>query len=290
MKKTAKFLASILCVAAMGGSILPFVGCGGSDPTAGEVRISGSSSVTPLMEKLRAEYLKKNKNVDIEIQQSDSGTGIKDTQEGKNDIGMASRALKDTETGIVSESICLDGVALVVNPSCTLENVTGPQVFELYINGTAIESVSNALSRESGSGTRGAFDELIKDASGTTMAKYLEAKDANGALLHSNFATCVTVQNSNGAMKSTIASNSAGNTVGYISMGTLDATVKALKYGGVAATVENVLNGTYKLSRPFNIVYKSKESLSPAAKAFIDYIMSTEGQKIVTDNGYISKK
>ena len=96
------------------------------------------------------------------------------------------------------------------------------------------------------------------------------------------------IQNTTGAVKSTIQSNGAGNTVGYISMGALDSSVKALTYDGVAATAENVKNGTYKLSRPFNIVYRSEAALSPAAKDFIEFIMSGAGQYIAEYEGYIA--
>ena len=277
MKKTTKILMSTLCAAAVCGSAAAFGGCGSSaDGRSTEIVVTGSSSVTPLMEKLAAVYEVLNEDVKVTIQMSDSGTGIADAQQGKNDFGMASRNLKDSETGVVQQTICNDGVALVVNTSCTVTNVTSADIYGLYASGTAIGSVTNAISREDGSGTRDAFDGLIKNAAGDALSKL------------TSFADCVDIQNTTGAVKSTIQSNGAGNTVGYISMGALDSSVKALTYDGVAATAENVKNGTYKLSRPFNIVYRSEAALSPAAKDFIEFIMSGAGQYIAEYEGYIA--
>ena len=278
MKKSTKILASALCAAAIVSSMAAFTGCGDAERGAKteEIVITGSSSVTPLMEKLAAVYEVLNQNVKITIQMSDSGTGIADAQQGKNDFGMASRNLKDNETGVVQTTICNDGVALVVNASCTLANVTSTEVYDLYANGRAIGTVTNAISREDGSGTRDAFDGLIKNAAGDALSKI------------TSFADCVDVQSTTGAVKSAIQSNRAGNVVGYISMGALDDTVKALTYEGVAATAENVKNGTYKLSRPFNIVYKSESSLSSAAKEFIEFIMSGAGRYIAEYEGYVA--
>lgn len=279
MKKLAKAIMSVVCIAAIGGGTAAFAGC---DFDAGktEIVVTGSSSVTPLMEKLAAVYEVLNGDVKITIQMSDSGTGVADAQQGKNDFGMASRNLKDGETGVVSTTICRDGVALVANTSCSLSNVTSDEIFQLYANGTAIGGViTNAISREAGSGTRDAFDGLIKSAAGATLESQYVSQG--------RFADCVDVQSSTGAVKSGVQGNSSGNTIGYISMGSLDDTVKALSFNGVEATVENVKNGTYELSRPFNIVYKSDTELSDAAKAFIDFILSPAGQWIAEYEGYI---
>lgn len=283
MKRLTKVVLSMSCVAAVIGSTMAFAACGGSAVNKTEIFISGSSSVTPLMQTLGAVYEVLHDDVTVTIQTTDSGSGIADTQKGLNDFGMASRKLKDdSETGVVAQTICTDGVAMIVNNGCPLNDVTSAQIFDLYTAGTAISGVTNGISREDGSGTRGAFDELIANADGSaTLAKAVEA---NGGKM----ANCIDIQNSTGAVKGAIQSNLAGNTIGYISMGSLDETVKALTFGGVAPTVENVKNGVYKLSRPFNIVYKSWEGLSSQAKAFIEFIMSPAGQYIASQEGYVT--
>ena len=288
MTKAMKKVTCLACVAVMGLGAAMFAACddqGGNNPGGDtnreveELYISGSSSVAPLMEKLASVYESFNPYVDITVQTSDSGTGVANAIAGTNDFGMASRALKDSEIeqGVTSKQIAIDGVALVVNPEADLDNVTSDQVYQLYANGTAIGSITEAISREDGSGTRDAFDSLIKSAAGEELGDLL------------TFNSHVTIQQSTGGVKSVIATAGTTNTIGYISMGSIDDTVKTVDFEGVEATAENVKNGSYALSRPFNIVYKSEEDLSEAAQLFIDFIMSEAGQHIAEAEGYISE-
>ena len=129
-----------------------------------------------------------------------------------------------------------------------------------------------AVSREDGSGTRGAFIELFG----------IEQKDKDGNKVDKTTSS-VQITNSTSVMMTTVAENKAA--IGYISLGSLNDTVKAVKIDGAEATVDNVKNGTYKVSRPFNIAVK--EGLSEVAQDFVDYILSTEGQEVVQKNGYI---
>ena len=131
----------------------------------------------------------------------------------------------------------------------------------------------SVISREDGSGTRGAFVELFEIE---------EEKDGEKVDLNTDEAS---VTNSTSVMMTTVAGDE--NAIGYISLGSLDDTVKAVKIDGVEATVDNVSNDSYKIARPFNILTSDKES--DAAKDFVNYIMSSDGQKIVEDNGYIKE-
>ena len=140
---------------------------------------------------------------------------------------------------------------------------------------TAMAAASGDIticSREDGSGTRGAFIELFG----------IEEKDADGNKVD-NTTEAAKITNSTSVMLSTVAQDE--NAIGYISLGSLNDTVKAVKIDGAEATAENVANDTYKVSRPFNIV--TGEKVSEAAQDFVNYIMSEEGQQIVEDNGYI---
>ena len=130
------------------------------------------------------------------------------------------------------------------------------------------------VSREDGSGTRGAFVELFG----------IEEKDESGEKVDRTTTDAQTTNNTS-VMMTTVSGDMYA--IGYISLGSLNNTVKAVKIDGVEPTVENVKNETYKIARPFNIAYK-EDALSDAAKDFINYIMSSEGQQIITDNGYIS--
>ncbi len=128
------------------------------------------------------------------------------------------------------------------------------------------------VSREEGSGTRGAFIELTG----------VEEKNADGVKVDNTTEEAV-VTNSTNVMMTTVAGDESA--IGYISLGSLNDTVKALRIDGVDATVENIKNGTYTLARPFNIA--TKEGLSEAAQDFVNYIMSAEGQQVIADNKYI---
>ena len=144
-------------------------------------------------------------------------------------------------------------------------------------NGSTAQASSKnitVISREDGSGTRGAFIELVG----------VEQKDSSGKKIDMTSEDAVVV-NSTATVITTVAGDESS--IGYISLGALNSTVKALKVGGVEATADNVKNGSYKLSRPFNIA--TKGTPSELAQDFINYIMSANGQKIVEDNGYISE-
>lgn len=134
-------------------------------------------------------------------------------------------------------------------------------------------STISVVSREDGSGTRGAFIELFG----------IEQKDGDGNKIDYTTDEAI-VTNSTSVMMTTVAGDAAG--IGYVSLGSLDDSVKALKIDGAEATVDNIKSGTYKISRPFNIVTKAE--VSDVAQDFIDYIMSADGQAVIEENGYIS--
>ena len=139
-------------------------------------------------------------------------------------------------------------------------------------SGSGDDAIS-VLTREEGSGTRGAFIELFG----------IEEKDANGDKVDLTTPTAA-ITNSTSVMMTSVAGDA--NAIGYISLGSLNNTVKALSIDGAEATAENVKSGTYKVARPFNIV--TKDGVSDVAQDFIDYIMSSDGQKVVEENGCIS--
>lgn len=269
MKNQTKKVVSVLCAAALLGSGAILGACGEKKDANKNVTISGSSSVTPLMEKLAAAY-EQDHDVRITVNMSSSGAGISDTQNDLNDFGMSSRKLKDEEKGIKGETLCMDGIALIVNKNCDVTNVNKADVKALYENGTAIPdtTITAAIGRDASSGTRSAFDELLKITNG-----YF--KDAS--LLTETGNVIEAIQNST-------------NSIGYISYGSLNDNVKAVSLDGVACTVENIKSGTYALQRPFVIVLKDGKTLSEAAQGFYDYIMGTSAQTVISKAGYITMK
>lgn len=275
MKK--KFLAIGVAAALSVTAVGMMAGCGPASADDGEedltLTISGSTSVQPLMNELAAKYEELNEGVDIEVSGGGSGVGISDAQQGRVDIGMSSRDLNSNETGVTSKKIADDGIAIIVKSDCTVSSVTSAEIFDLYISGTAIQNtITKAVMRESASGTRSAFLELIvKD--GVAM------EDAYAEQLA--FADCVQEANSTDLAISNVAGDTA--TLGFISLGSVAANasqIKALAVDGVEATLENVANGSYAIARPFNLIYQ-EDKLSDLAKDFLAFIDSAEGQAII---------
>ncbi len=265
MKKTIKFLMSIFCVTIMCVSMVFLTACGDTNKS---IVISGSSSVTPIMEKLAAEY-EKTHDVRIIINMSSSGAGISDAQNGLNDFGMSSRELKDSETGVTGEVLCMDGIALIVNKNCTVNNVSKSDVKNLFENGIAIPetTITAGIGRDGSSGTRTAFDELLG------IKNY-----------HSKVSTLAETGNVIEAIKA------SKNSLGYISYGSVNESIKALSLDGIACNMENIKNSTYALQRPFVIVINKDKKLSAEAQEFYNFIMSSQAQEIITKAGYISVK
>ncbi len=290
MKKflaVAVAICSLFCVFALTGC--DSTGSGNGDYETVTVKISGSSSVSPLMAKLADAFMETeplvvvNENgkdvvrkVELSLTTSDSGQGISDVIKGTSEIGMASREIKESETaqGALGQVLCYDGIVLITHKENAETNATQQQLYDLYYNGTPIGTIAKAVTREASSGTRGAFDELVFKPLDSGYAEKPFADDI------------VSEANSTGLVTDKITKDGEKNTIGYISLGSLDNSVKALTYEGVEGTVENILSGVYKLSRPFNLVFKDGVELSPAAQKFMDFINSDAGQAIIAD-GYV---
>ena len=267
-----KRLVVLLCGAVMISGLAVGCGSGSAEGDTAKITISGSTSVGPTMEVL-AEVYEKNNDVNIEVQQVGSSAGIKNTIDGTSDLGMSSRDLKDEETKEVDGTqIAIDGIAVITNTANKVTDLTSEQVKDIFtgkitnwkeVGGEDAQIV--VVSREDGSGTRDGFqdilgfesDELIKDAQ---------------------------ICDGSGNVKSTVEGNE--NAIAYISFGYLGDTLNDVKIDGVEPTDANVVDGKYPISRPFIVVNK-KDGLSDVAKAFVDFIMSEEGQNIVAEEGFI---
>jgi len=272
-----------LALALIAGAAL--TGCGngtdggnggdGGDALSGTVVIAGSTSVQPLSEELAEAFSDINGDITVEVQGGGSGQGIKSIEDKIADLGALSREVKEEEKALIAAEtvIAKDGVAVVVNPDCGVSDLTLEQIRKIYtgeitnwseVGGNDAPIV--VVTREEGSGTRGAFTEITKVLS----------KDESGNEIDGTTTNAI-VQGSTGAVKQTVASTP--DSIGYISLGALDDTVKALNVEGVAPSNDTVLSGDYKISRPF--IYVSGEEVSPAAQAFLDFVLSDEGQAIV---------
>ncbi len=287
MKKGIKLALCALSAAVIAGNVAMFTACGG-EGKKDTILITGSTSVEAVMTPLAAEY-EKDHNVRINITANGSGVGIKDTLEGRNDFGMSSRDLsEDEKKSLNGDYLCRDGIAVVVKKGSAVEKADNDQLFALYTAGTPFEDngvmISVPVGREGSSGTREAFDENIKNAEGKSIKE-----------LKCGYWDNANPCSSTGLLISAVSGNA--NAVGYASLGSYLAntdTLKALKVKGyeqteyVEATTANVLNGSYKLQRPFVLVTKKDKEMSAAAKAFYDWLLTDDAAKqIISTKGYV---
>lgn len=276
-KKSKKILALGLALILTAGIL---AGCGGKSQ-GGEIVIAGSTSVQPLSEALADEYMAANKDVTITVQGGGSGQAIKSLKDEIAQIGSLSREVKEEEKADIGNEyvIAKDGVAVVVNKDVKVDDLTMDQIKGIYTgeitNWKEVGGQDAAISvvtREEGSGTRGAFTEITK----------VLDKDAAGNEIDSTTSKAL-VQPSTGAVMETVSSTPGS--IGYVSLEAVTGKVNALKVDGVSISKETVLDGTYKISRPF--IYAVPAKVDAATQAFIDWVMGDEGQKVIEDNGFI---
>lgn len=242
---------------------------------SGTITVAGSTSVQPFSEVLAQEFIKNHLGVKIDVQGGGSSQGIQAVTGGAADIGASSRELKPDEkaSGLVETTIALDGIAVIVHPSNQINEITLNDLKDVYLGKIAnwkelggIDSPITVVCREAGSGTRGAFEELVMNKE--------------------NISNQVIIQNATGAVKTTVAGDEKA--IGFVSMAAINQDVKTLKIDGIEASIANVKNGNYKISRPF--LYLTKGQPQGLTKAFIDYVLSDEGQALMQEEGAISVK
>lgn len=242
-----------------------------SKPSKSGIIIAGSTSVQPFAEALSEEYMKLNKDIEIDVQGGGSSAGVMSAQTNTADIGMSSRELKGDEKKMWYVEIARDGLAVIVNPANIIGNLTLEQARDIYsgkiTNWSQLggkKADIHVITREEGSGTRSAFESLV-----------MNKVEINPRAI---------VQDSNGTVRQLVGDDAAA--IGYISLGLVDEKVKALELDGVGATRENVINGTYGLSRPFLFI----TSVPPTGKTklFIDFVLSAEGKKLLNAEGLVT--
>src|SRR5215213_2808253 len=251
--------------------MLVLAACGPSD--SGGITVTGSTSVTPFAEHLAELYQKQHAGVAINIQGLGSSAGIRAALDGVAEIGMSSRDLQPEEADALDQIvIARDALAVVVNPANPITGLSTEQIQGIFggqirnwdaLGGPALPIT--VVGREAGSGTFSAFEELV-----------MKGKPV---------ATLALRQGSNGAIRQIIAQDA--NAIGYISLGIVDPTVKALAIDSIAPSVEHVEAETYKLVRPFLFVWRKGQPLSPLGQAFVNYVMGAEGQNELLKAGLV---
>ena len=267
MKKTITLLtAAVLLSGALAG-------CGGTEKVSGTVTTDGSTSMEKVIGYLSESYMEENPNVKVTYNPTGSGSGIQAVSEGRCDIGLSSRNLKDEEkaSGLEQTVIAIDGIAIIVNPENTVEDLTVEQIGKLYtgeitnwkdIGGTDAPIV--LIGREAASGTRDGFESITgtKD-----KCQYAQELTSTGDVIQ------------------TVASNP--NAIGYASLAAVKDTVKALSVEGVQPTEETIQDGTYKIQRNFVFVTKKGEELKEPAKSFFDYAVSGNADDLIVKAGAV---
>lgn len=240
---------------------------------SGTVSTDGSTSMEKVINSLGESFMAMNKDVKFTYNPTGSGSGIQAVSEGRCDIGLSSRALKDDEkaSGLVETVVALDGIAIVVNPENPVSDLDVDTIAKIYtgeitnwseVGGADAEIV--LVGREAGSGTRSGFEELTETAD---KCKYRQELTSTGDVI------------------TAVAQNP--DAIGYASLASVKDSVKALKVAGVTPSEETVKDGTYLIQRPFVLVTKEGVALSPVAQAFFDYATKGQANDIITASGVV---
>ena len=241
---------------------------------SGTVSTDGSTSMEKVINSLGESFMAMNKDVKFTYNPTGSGSGIQAVSEGRCDIGLSSRALKDDEkaSGLVETVVALDGIAIVVNPENPVSDLDIDTIAKIYtgeitnwkdVGGNDAEIV--LIGREAGSGTRDGFESITntKDA-----CQYRQELTSTGDVIN------------------TVSQNP--DAIGYASLSAVGDSVKALTVGGVEATEATVKDGSYVVQRPFVLVTKEGTKLSPAAQAFFEYALSADAASIIAAAGAVA--
>ena len=240
---------------------------------SGTVATDGSTSMEKVVGALGEAFMEANPDTTFTYNPTGSGSGIQAVQEGRCDIGLSSRALKDAEkeAGLTETVLAYDGIAMIVNPANPVEDLSLEQIADIYtgkitnwseVGGNDSQIV--LIGREAGSGTRGGFEEIV----GVVDAcQYRQELSSTGDVI------------------TTVAQNP--DAIGYASLAAVKDTVKALKVAGVTPTEATVKDGTYTIQRPFVLATKTGEKLNDVAQAFFDYATSAEAGEIITAAGAV---
>ena len=263
MKKIISLItAGILLVCVLAG-------CGGD---SGTVTTDGSTSMSKVINALGEAFLS-DTGITVTYNATGSGAGIQAVQEGRCDIGLSSRNLKDEEKakGLEGTILAYDGIAIIVNPNNPVSDLDVATIAKIYtgeiknwkeVGGNDAEIV--LIGREAGSGTRDGFESITDTED---KCKYRQELTSTGDVI------------------TTVASNPAA--IGYASLASVKDTVKALTVGGVTPSEETIKNGTYVVQRPFVIVTKKDTKLSESAQKFFDYITSSAANEIISGAGVV---
>ncbi len=270
VKRIVAFALAAVCAVSLSA------GCGKKSDGGGTVATDGSTSMEKVIGSLKETFEADNKGITVTYNPTGSSSGITAVEEGRCDIGLSSRDLKDEEKakGLTGTVLAYDGIAIIVHPENTVSDLTLEQIAGIYtgeitnwkdIGGNDAEIV--VIGREAGSGTRDGF-ESISDTK--DKCKYNQELTSTGDVI------------------TTVAGNPAA--IGYASLASVKDNVKALKVDGVAPSEATIKDGSYKVQRNFVLVTKTDGKLSEAAQKFFDYITSEDASEVIKNAGAVPVK
>lgn len=242
---------------------------------SGSVSTNGSTSMEKVIGILSEQFMADKSGVSVTYDPTGSGAGIEAASNGSADIGLSSRALKDEEIagGLTGTTVALDGIAVIVNAGSKVEDLSVEQIAQIFtgeitdwseVGGEA--GTISCIGREAGSGTRDGFESITNTKDACKLDQELT---------------------STGGVIEAVAGNP--NAIGYASLSAVEGkdTIKALTVGGVACTEETVLDGSYAIQRPFVLVTRTGEALSPADQAFFDFATSSAANDLIKSAGAV---
>ena len=246
---------------------------GSTSALSGTISTNGSTSMEKVIGTLSEAFMGDNSGVTITYDATGSGTGIESAKNKSCDVGLSSRALKDSETGLKSITVALDGIAIIVNADSGVSNLSLQQISDIFtgkitnwseIGGSDLEI--SCIGRESGSGTRDGFESITGTKDSCKLDQELTS---TGAVI--------------------TAVSSSKNAIGYASLSSVEGKtgVKAVTVDGVACSEATVLDGSYKIQRPFNFIVSEDAQLSPAAQAFIEFATSKDAASLIREAGAV---
>ena len=268
MKKIISVLTVVSLVACF------FTGCGANKSTSnsGTVATDGSTSMEKVIGYLSEAYMEEVSDVKVTYNPTGSGSGIQAVLEGRCDIGLSSRDLKDEEKAELNAAVvAIDGIAVIVNPENPVKDLTIEQIAGLYkgeiTNWSEVGGIDAPvvlIGREAASGTRDGFESITDTED---VCKYTQELTSTGDVVQ------------------TVASNP--NAIGYASVASVKDTVKMISVEGVSPTTENIQNGTYKVQRNFIFVTKKNAELTEATKAFFEFATSGAADELIVKAGAV---
>ena len=246
---------------------------GSTSALSGTISTNGSTSMEKVIGTLSEAFMGDNSGVTITYDATGSGTGIESAKNKSCDVGLSSRALKDSETGLKSITVALDGIDIIVNADSGVSNLSLQQISDIFtgkitnwseIGGSDLEI--SCIGRESGSGTRDGFESITGTKDSCKLDQELTS---TGAVI--------------------TAVSSSKNAIGYASLSSVEGKtgVKAVTVDGVACSEATVLDGSYKIQRPFNFIVSEDAQLSPAAQAFIEFATSKDAAALIREAGAV---